>query len=222
MNSFQKTISAISLFAMITSSLPTSIVNAADPSLSSLTKTTDLWDRGTYHVVKYASDVPIQFLGTVGDHLLATIAPDQHQWFFNNAFVPVHGTDAAKALGYPKRITSESLLSVPKKSLCTKYKDTISTLSITDTQTLCLRSTPGGDFTIDLMPEDRKISVGFGKQPILEKNKFTWIGIDGNLYIAYFHPTFFNTTVTALKTKTNPAVFLFRNGVKYSLSLIHI
>ncbi len=218
MNSFAKYLTAFCLLATISAqSSISSAAAASEPLIGSLTQTTDLWDHGTFHVIRYASETPIQFLGIVGGHLLASVASDQHQWFFNNAFVPVRGTDAAKALGYPVRVSSESLLSVSKKSLCLKYKDTITEVAITDKRTLCLRSTPGGDFTLNLMPEDKKLSVGFGKQPILEKNKLTWIGIDGNLYVAFLHPDFFNTTVSALKTKTNPAVFLLRNGVKYSI-----
>ncbi len=215
MNSFLK--SLFILTGILISSNPSIVFAATDPSA--------VWDHGLFHVTRYTLDAPIQSLGIVGGHLLATTAPDQHFWYTDNEFIPVRGTDPAKALGYPIRTPSETLLSVPEKSPCSVFKDAVSGVSVTDTQTLCLRSTPGGDFTLDLSPviagTKKALSVGFGKQPVLEKTKLTWIGYDGNLYMAFLHPSYFQSSVSAMKTKTNPAVFLLRNGVKFSIPNEH-
>lgn len=194
-------------------------ISRADDSLSHISATPDIFDQGTFHLARYKSDVVIQKLGIINGNLLASFSASEHAWFFNNAFAPVNGSDPAKALGYPSMQTSDSLRSVPKKSPCEKFKDAISAVALTDKKTLCLSSSAGGDFTLRVLPstKDKPIPIGFGKQPILEKTRVSWIGYDGHLYVAYLHPSLFAEEVTVHKTKTNPTVFLLRNGIRYSV-----
>jgi hypothetical protein len=193
-------------------------ISHADDS-TRISQTPDIFDKGSFHVVRYKSDTPIKALGLVNGKLLVSFSETEHAWSFNNTFAAVNGADPAKALGYSTMQTAKSLLTVPKKSPCEKFKDAVGAIALTDTKTLCLSATPGGDFTLHLLPavKDKPIPIGFGKQPILEKTKVSWIGYDGNLYIAYLHPSLFADPVTVLKTKTSPTVFLLRNGVRYSI-----
>lgn len=193
-------------------------ISRADDS-TYITQAPDLFDKGTFHIVRYKSNAVIQALGLVNGNLLISFSQTEHAWSFKNKFAAVVGADPAKALGYPSMQTAQSLLVVPEKSPCKKFKDAISAVALTDTKTLCLSASPGGDFTLHLLPaiKDKPVPIGFGKQPILEKTKVSWIGYDGNLYIAYLHPSLFAGEATALKTKTSPTVFLLRNGVRYSI-----
>lgn len=195
------------------------ITKADDLPIVHLAQTPEFIDRGTFHLAKYKSDAPIKDLGLVNGYLLASFSGTEHAWFFQNTFKPVIGSDPAKALGYTTTQTSKSLLTVPKGNPCTKFKDAISSVALTKTKTLCLSSSAGGDFTLHLLPaiKDNPISIGFGKFPILEKTRLSYVGYDGNIYIAYFHPTLFSDEITALKSKTNPVVFLLRNGSRYSV-----
>lgn len=195
------------------------ITRADDSVTSYLSQTPELFDHGTFHVAKYKSTMSIQALGLVNNSLLASFSETEHAWFFQNIFKPVNGLDPAKALGYTSMQTAKSLLVIPKESPCIKFKDAISAVALTETKTLCLSATPGGDFTLHVLPavKDKPISVGFGKFPILEKTRLSFVGYDGNLYIASFHPNLFSDDITALKSKTNPVVFLLRNGSRYSI-----
>lgn len=184
-----------------------------------LRTTPDLFEKGTYHVVRYVSDVPIKNMGLINNQLLVSFSDKEHAWFLNDRFVRVSGTDPAKALGYPSMQTAESFKGIPKKHACEKYKDAVSAVTINPDKFLCLSSTAGGDFTLRVLPAAKPVpvNIGFGKHPILENTRLSWIGYDGNLYIAYFHPSFFSEVVTAVKSKTNPTVFLVRNGMRYSI-----
>lgn len=195
------------------------ISRADDSTGVHITHTAETTDRGTFHLARYKSDYVIQALGLINGSLLASFSTNEHEWFFKKEFVPVIGLDPAKALGYPSLQTAESLLGVGKTSPCIKFKDAISEVALTSTKTLCLSASAGGDFTLHLLPaiKDKPIPIGFGKHPILEKTRVSWVGYDGNLYIAYLHPSLFADETTALKTKTSPTVFLLRNGMKYSV-----
>ncbi|MCX6715003.1 MAG: hypothetical protein NTX72_04260 [Candidatus Uhrbacteria bacterium] len=195
-------------------------ISRADDSVPThISSTPEITDHGTFHVARYKSDLVIQALGLVHGNLLASFSTTEHAWFFKTGFTPVTGTDPAKALGYPSMQTAESFLHIEKKSPCIKFKDAVSEVAITETKTLCLSSSPGGDFTLHLLPalKDKPIPIGFGKHPILEKTRVSWVGYDGNLYIASLHPSLFADDVTALKEKTSPTVFLLRNEMKYSV-----
>ncbi len=212
MNTFQKT--AI-IFSLALGFLPGTFVFAADTTSIHVSPTIETWDHGTWHLARQKSDTPISSLGKINDALLLGFGTADYEWSFKNGFVPVLSTDPATALGYPKVDTSASLLSVPKKSACASIKTVISSVVISDTKSLCLLSSAGGDFKLELLPEKTILSVGYGKQPILSKTSLTWFGYDGNLYTAYLHPSFFDSTFSAVKTKTNNAVFLIRNGLQY-------
>jgi len=93
----------------------------------------------------------------------------------------------------------------------------VSSIAITKTKNLCLTSTKGGDYVLILMPDKKKLSVGYGKKFILEANGLTWIGYDGNVYQAFVHPDFFAGTVTALKYKKAPTVYLIKDKMKFQL-----
>ncbi|OGL62904.1 hypothetical protein A3E97_03095 [Candidatus Uhrbacteria bacterium RIFCSPHIGHO2_12_FULL_47_12] len=195
------------------------ISRADDSTLPTIQLTPEISDRTSFHVSRYISNRPLQFLGLVNGNILASFSGTEHAWFFKNAFAPVNGADPAKALGYAIMQKADSFRVIPKKSPCEKYKDAISAVTISATKTLCLSSTAGGDFSLRLLPatKDKPISIGFGKQPILEKTRVSWIGYDGNLYIAYLHPRFFADEVTAVKAKTSPTVFFIRNNQRYSV-----
>ncbi len=194
-------------------------ISRADDTQSHISATPDIFDQGTFHLARYKSDMIIQRLGIVNGNLLASFSVSEHAWFFKDAFVPVTGSDPAKSLGYSPMQTSDSLRNIPAKSPCEKFKDAISAVALTDKKTLCLTSSAGGDFTLHILPstKDKPIPIGFGKEPILEKTRVSWIGYDGHLYIAYLHPSLFADEVAAHKTKTNPTVFLLRNGIRYSV-----
>ena len=207
------------LLILVLSGVSSRISSANDSSLTNIHLTPEVSDRTTFHVSRYISDRPLQFLGLVNGNILASFSGTEHAWFFKNAFAPVNGADPEKALGYTTMQKADSFRVIPKKSPCEKYKDAISAVTISTTKTLCLSSTPGGDFTLRLLPatKDKPIAIGFGKQPMLEKTRVSWIGYDGNLYIAYLHPNFFTDEVSAVKAKTSPTVFLIRNNQRYSV-----
>ena len=212
MNTFQKT---AFVFFITLGIFPCAIALAADSAPIHISPTIDAWDHGTWHLTRQKSDMPITSLGKINDSLLVGFSSSDYEWNFKNAFVPVLDADPAKALGYSKVDTSQSLLSVPKKSPCASIKTVISSAVISDTKTLCLLSSAGGDFKLELLPDKTIISVGYGKQPILSKTSLTWFGYDGNLYTTYLHPSFFDSAFTSVKTKTDNTVFLIRNGLKY-------
>jgi len=199
--------------------LSSKISLAENTASSHINSTPQIIDKGVFHLEKYKTDTPITALGFVNNRLLVSFSSTEHAWFFNNSFAPVNGNDPAKALGYPSMQTAESFLTVPKTSPCAKFKDAVSAVSITNTKNLCLSSSTGGDFTLHLLPaaKDKPIAIGYGKHPMLEKTRVTWVGYDGNLYIAHIHPSLFADDVTVLKEKTSPTVFLLRNGVRYSI-----
>lgn len=214
-----KKIFLILFFIIALIGISSNITLAEDAPISYINSTPTITDKGVFHLSKYTSSMQIQSLGLINGKLLASFSTTEHAWFFKNAFTPVIGTDPAKALGYTELKTDASLLSIPPKSPCTKFKDAISAVSINSLKTLCLSSSKGGDFTLHLLPakKDKPLSIGFGKHPILEKTRVSWIGYDGNLYIASLHPDFFADEATVLKDKTNPTVFLLKNGVRYSI-----
>lgn len=208
------------LFFIIVLIAASSQISRADDSTSPhIIQTPELFDHGTFHVDRYKSDLPVTGLGLVNGKLLASFSETEHAWFFQNTFKTVTGKNPAAALGYPSMQTAKSTITLPKKSPCEKFKDAIGALSLTETKTLCLSTTPGGDFTIRILPstKDKPISIGFGKYPLLEKNRLTYVGYDGNIYVAWFHPNLFTDDITASKSKTSPTVFLTRNGMRYSV-----
>lgn len=211
--------SLVILFLIVVIIGISSRITRANNAPSHISSTPDIFEHGTFHVARYKSDAVIQALGIVNGNLLTSFSVSEHAWFFNNMFTPVIGSEPAKALGYASLQTSDSLRGIPKMSPCEKFKDAISAIALTDKKTLCLSSSAGGDFTLHVLPsiKDKPISIGFGKQPILEKTRVSWIGYDGHLYIAYLHPSLFADEVTVHKTKTNPTVFLLRNGIRYSV-----
>lgn len=217
----KKTILIVAIMLLLVG-ISSGITRADDTIPTHLSQTPELIDRGSFHLAKYKSDSPVKALGLVNNHLIASFSETEHAWFFQNTFKPVNGSDPAKALGYTSMQTSASLLATPKASLCAKFKDTISSITLTEGsagKTLCLSSTEGGDFTLHILPaaKDNPISIGYGKYPILEKSRVSFVGYDGNLYIAYLHPILFSGDMSVVKTKTNPVVFLLRNGSRYSI-----
>lgn len=174
-------------------------------------------DKGLFHIVKYKRIKPIVDIGKVGDRLLISFSSEEHEWLFNNNFVSVNGSDPAKILGYPTYENSVTLLKSPTKNACTGLKEVVSSIAITKTKNLCLTSSKGGDYVLYLMPDKKKLPVGFGKKFILEKNGLTWIGYDGNLYQAFIHPELFSETVSAIKYTKAPTVYLIKDGMKFQI-----
>ncbi|OGL97923.1 hypothetical protein A2318_03910 [Candidatus Uhrbacteria bacterium RIFOXYB2_FULL_45_11] len=203
---------------------PTQIAHASTSDSPVFNATPELMDHTTFHVARYKTSQPIKFLGFVEGKLLASFSAEQHIWYMNGTFVPVTGADPAKALGYPATttFTAEKFAEVAKNNSTTKACDklkepVVAQDEIAGGKNLCLTATPGGDFTVHLMPGDIKYGVGFGKQPMVKGTHIYWIGYDGNLYIASMHPSAFTETVTAIKSKTNSVVYLVRNGVRFQI-----
>lgn len=194
----------------------------ADNSSSHISSTPDIFDHGTFHVARYKSDAVIQSLGLIGGKLLASFSVSEHAWDLNGTFTPVQSEDPIKALGYStaQSFTAEKYAEAAKinstTKACDKLKDVVAQDEIVGAN-ICLTATAGGDFTVHLMPGDIKWNIGFGKQPIVKGTRIYWIGYDGNLYIASLHPSAFTETVSAIKSKTNPVVFLVRNKVRFQI-----